>query len=298
MNVDDIFHRRTPRSGDTSKDSQKPTDKTVPSVDLPSPKSSTTNSKPGVRNSSIQLELRNGDPRAIRETAGNALIKVAEALSPDLTIEGKGEIRNFIDRTSRGYVGSLPMACRGDRCIFMSACPLSSAGAAFPIGLRCPAEDTIMAIWVTKHLKILGIENVDDPNHSFDMDLLYELAGQELIRWRCSVHLSDDPGLISNEQVGATPQGEPIFADVINPVLEIMEKAGKNVAKIRDALVATRKGQIAAGHDTLDPTQRAAELREKATKLQERRLKAKENVVEAEYTVKEDETGPTGPTDT
>jgi hypothetical protein len=91
---------------------------------------------------------------------------------------------------------------------------------------------------------------------------------------------------VSREQVGGTVQGEPIFADVINPVLEIMEKAGKNVAKIREALVATRKAQLTAGQDLTDPTQRAAELKAKAEAVKKKRL---ENLKNAEYEVKEDD---------
>jgi hypothetical protein len=230
-------------------------------------------------------DLRRGGQRNIREAAANNLISVAQR-TKDLPEKSKNIIRDFIDRSSRGFVGSIPMLCDGPQCPFLSACPLASAGADLPLKERCPVEDSIVATWVSKHLEALGIEDVDDPAFSFDMDMLYELAGQELIRWRCSVHLSDDPKLVSREQVGGTVQGEPIFADVINPVLEIMEKAGKNVAKIREALVATRKAQLTAGQDLTDPTQRAAELKAKAEAVKKKRL---ENLKNAEYEVKEDD---------
>ena len=121
------------------------------------------------------------------------------------------------------------------------------------------------------------------------MDMLYELAGQELIRWRCSVHLSDDPALVSNQQVGATQQGDPIFGDVINPVLDVMERSGKNISKIREALVATREAQIRAGQLASDPTERAANLREKANEMFRKRREANEAVKDAEFSVNEAE---------
>jgi hypothetical protein len=110
-----------------------------------------------------------------------------------------------------------------------------------------------------------------------------------LIKWRCSVHLSDDPRLVSNQQVGATQQGEPIFGDVINPVLDVMERAGRNIAKIREALVATREAQIKAGQVAVDPSQRAAEQREKAAKIIQDRLaeaRGTKDLKDAEFKVK------------
>lgn len=230
------------------------------------------------------LDLKSGDLSNIKNIVVNNLANIAkEENGRALSDEGMQVLSLFIENTTRGYVGSLGMLCKGASCPFISACPLNKIQSKLPIGKICPVENSIVTMWINKHLKALGIENPDDPVHSFDMDMLYELAGQELIRWRCSVHLSDNPKLVSNQQVGATQQGEPLFADVINPVLDVMERAGKNIAKIREALVATRQAQVKAGQVTTDPTQRAAELREKATKLARERLKSQEKIKDAEF---------------
>lgn len=152
---------------------------------------------------------------------------------------------------------------------------------------NCPVEDTIINLWVSKHLQSLGITDIDDPAHSFDMDMLYELAGQELIRWRCSVHLSDSPALVENKVTGYSMNGDAIFEDVINPVLDVMERAGRNIAKIREALVATRESQLRIGQTMADPTQKAAALREKAKQIAAQRRNAAETIKEAEFNVKE-----------
>lgn len=236
---------------------------------------------------STPSQIKPGDLKNIKKKVVNDLIRVAEGDGEKLTDAAISSLSHYIDSTTRGYVGSLGMICRGKSCPFISSCPLNNIGASLPIGAKCPVENAMITMWLNKHLKALGIEDPSDPIHSFDMDMLYELAGQELIRWRCSVHLSDDPRLVSNQQVGATQQGEPIFADVINPVLDVMERSGKNISKIREALVATREAQIKAGQLASDPTERASELKKKASELIEKRRRAKEQTKDAEFKVKD-----------
>jgi hypothetical protein len=268
-------------------DSQPEMEPTVPSVELPLDVSSKTNSVDPKKTSFTPSVVKPGDLKSIKNIVVNNLIQVAETKSnKPLSLQGREALSHYIDSASRGYVGSLGMICKGPNCPFISDCPLNNIGSSLPIGDKCPVENSMVTMWLNKHLKALGIEDPNDPIHSFDMDMLYELAGQELIRWRCSVHLSDDPRLVSNQQVGATQQGEPIFADVINPVLEVMEKAGKNISKIREALVATREAQIKAGQLATDPTERAAELKKKANEFIEKRRRANEKTKDAEFEVK------------
>jgi hypothetical protein len=142
-------------------------------------------------------------------------------------------------------------------------------------------------MWVNKHLHALGIENIDAPENSFDMDMLYELAGQELIRWRCGAYLAKNPNIVENKLIAETIQGTPIFADVMNPVIDAMERAGKNVAKIRDALLATRKAQITAGQVAIDATQKAAELRKKAAEINKMRRELNSGLLkQGQFTIK------------
>ena len=272
-------------------DSPPETETTAPSVEQPSDGSSKTSS-PAVRTTSSALSgVKPGDLKSIKNIVVNNLVRVAEEKNEQpISLEGRQALSHYIDGVTRGYVGSLGMVCKGPMCPFISDCPLNNIGSKLPIGDKCPVENAMVTMWLNKHLKALGIDDPTDPIHSFDMDMLYELAGQELIRWRCSVHLSDDPRLVSNQQVGATQQGEPIFGDVINPVLDVMEKAGKNISKIRVALVATREAQIKAGQLASDPTERAADLKKKANELISKRRKAnEEKTKDAEFKVTTDE---------
>lgn len=279
----------------SGQDSQPKTDNTVHSQEPLSSGSSSLNTKNEAKSSLDLLALKSGDPKHTKTAISSALVDYAQKDGKQLKEEQKALLRNFVDMNTKGFVASMSMKCEGKKCPFLSACVLNQVGATLPIGQPCPLEQTIIVTWVTKHLKALGIEDIDDPAHSFDMDMLYELAGQELIRWRCSVHLSDDPRLVSNKMVGGTMHGEPIFADVINPVLQVMESAGKNISAIRNALVATRESQLKAGQIASDPTQRAAELREAAHKiaaarrqeLETRRINS-EKIVEADFKVKDE----------
>ena len=269
-------------STESGKDFQGRTEEDVNLAEQQLEESSTKNSKNIERSSHMPSLAKPGDLKSIKKAVLNNLVNVAEQGETSLTEGQVQQLSHYIDSTTRGYVGSLGMMCKGESCPFISSCPLNNVGSKLPIGQKCPVENSMVTMWLNKHLKALGIEDPTDPIHSFDMDMLYELAGQELIRWRCSVHLSDDPRLVSNQQVGATQQGEPIFADVINPVLDVMEKAGKNISKIRQALVATREAQIKAGQLASDPTERAAELKKKATELIEARRRANEQIKDAE----------------
>lgn len=266
----------------SGQDSQRKTEESVPSPEQPSNGSLEKSDISAETTLSSLSPPRLGDPRLTKKEAVSSLVKVAEGGDRKISAEGKQFLNDFINTASRGFVGSMAMTCKGVACPFLSACPLNKIGAQLPVNSPCPVEYAMVSTWVTKHLDALGIKDVDDPAHSFDMDMLYELAGQELIRWRCSVHLANDPRLVSNQQVSATTQGEPIFADVINPVLDVMERSGRNIAKIRDALVATREAQVKAGQNAADPSTRAADLRVRGIQIAEANRKKLEIIREQE----------------
>lgn len=265
------------------------TDPTVPVPVQPSVESSKPNSSPMARTSLPELKPALGGPK---EAIGNVelgLVDVARKLqNTDLTDGNISALRKFIDRNSRGFIGSLPMVCRGGSCPFLSICVLHEQGLQLPVGSKCPLEESLGYLYVNKHLKALGIEDIDSPENSFDMDMLYELAGQELIRWRCGVLLSKNPDLTIEQQSGETLSGEPLFIEIMNPVIEIMDKAGRSIGKIREALVATRRAQVVAGQVAMDASQRSAELKEKAMSISKARANAaREKVKDVEFTVKD-----------
>ena len=273
-----------------------PTDPTAHLPEQPSNNSSSNAIEPTRTPSFLPSIPEGGTLRSIVDKGEALLVNVAEATTnKKISKESREIIRTFLDQTSRGHVGALSMVCMGQKCAFISACPLNMAGSELPVSKKCPVEHIIVQSWVDKHLTALGIKDVYSPENSFDMDMLYELAGQQLLLWRCSVHLSDTPDLVSTQLVGATDAGEPLFQDVINPVLDIMDRCGKNVNKLRDALLATRKAQIQAGKDVSDPSKTIAELREKANRKIDARLREErghaERLLDVDFEIKENDDG-------
>lgn len=269
---------------------KKRTAETVQSLSQPSEESSSSNLPvPQGKALSEQLPAVYGGPSEAKDLAKNNLINVGKKLSPEMTEESVNILTSFVDKVSKGPGSALPMRCRGEKCTFLNVCPLYAAKVSLPIGHKCPVEENIVVLWVNKHLMSLGIENIDNPENSFDMDMLYELATQELIRYRCGAILSERPDLVENKKVGESFSGSSIFADVIHPALEIMEKSGKNVSRLREALLATRRAQLRVGEVVVDATQKASDLRQQALEISRNRLKKAEDIKSAEFRVIEEE---------
>lgn len=194
----------------------------------------------------------------------------------------QGEVYNLQVDIDHTYIGNR---------ILTHNCTLHENKVPLPVGSKCPLELVLVSYWVNKHLKALNIVDIDNPENSFDMDMLYELATQELLRYRCGAYLSKNPEIVENKMVGESFNGTPIFADVMNPVMEAMEKAGRNISKIRDALLATRKAQVTAGQIILDTTERSAQLRERAKQLSKSRLSKDiddNSIKEADFKIKDE----------
>lgn len=262
----------------------------VPSVEQPSGGPTRSIIKPVGTNSSNKLPVVDGRSRRYKESLKSALVDyVQEESDADISPESVEILHRFVENSSRGFVSTIPMKCQGEGCSYLSVCPLYAAGSVLPVGKACPVEQWIAAANISKHLESLGIDDVTDPAHSFDMDMLCEMAGLELIRWRCGAQLAERPQLTISQVVNVTDEGEEIFQEVANPVIDIMDRTGKSINKLRDALVATRKAQIEAGKNVMDSTQKASDLREKANELimkrrQEAELRKKENIIKIEGT--------------
>ena len=230
---------------------------------------------------------------------GGALDRIAESAADYLedctdkskiTEQGRAIIRNFTIQMARGFVNAMPMLCRGKNCPFIKFCPLEQAKAPLPVGHACPVEMSMVQVWVNKHLIALGIKDVNEPQNSFDLDMLYEIAATELIRWRAAAHLSLNPPVVVESQIAATVQGDPIYGETISPALEIIELNTRLANRLKEALVATRKSQLEAGREMGDPSKKTSELVAKARKKAQQRLSlSREDIKDAEFQVKEKE---------
>lgn len=257
----------TPENSSFSNDSDRSTDLTAHSQEQ-QPKTSSSKNTNGTPHSLIKLKEE-----------GGSLDKLISNAAEILGDRDSAIITGFLKRNSRGFVGALPLICKGEACPFLSACPLYEAKKELPIGARCPVESTLVQLWVNKHLEALGIDDYDSPEYSFDMDILYELAAHELIRWRLAGHLSEEGSLIEEVHVGDTDSGEPLFEKVINPILDELQKHTKIALRLKEALLATRQAKSSAGKVSSDPTKKAAELMKRIYNM----LEQKERIHDAEY---------------
>jgi hypothetical protein len=190
---------------------------------------------------------------------------------------------DFMDSTRFGHTASLPMKCQGGSCPFLNICPLNRANMELPVGKSCPVEQAIMAQWVSNTMNALGI-NPNNPEDSVDINMVFELAGMELIRYRSAWHLSISPELVEERIVGYSPQGDPIYDEKPKMPLLIMEKYAKVIGKLRDQLLATRRSQAQVGKISGDLSVRAANMQAKAREIAEKR---RGKVQDADFKVKD-----------
>lgn len=266
MSADHIYKNNIHQSGSGSQGSPKEMGQGAPSVEPVLKESSTPSTKPEDKSSSALSDLRPGVPGNITVQGTNKLIAYLKGVRGiEVTPEQAAKLQTAVYGLGKGYASTLPAKCKGQQCPLIESCPIyrTLGSSALPIGSPCPVEMTIIDQWINKHLPALGIEDPDAPEHSFDMDLIHELAGQALIQWRCSALLSEDQAMMEERQVSGGEMNDKIFQVVINPALEIMERAGRNIGKIRDALVATREAQIKAGKDASDGSQKAASAKDR-----------------------------------
>ena len=270
----------TPTNTSGSTGSPKETGEDAPSPEQLQDPFSVGSSTPTQSTSYPALVVKGGSISDITAAVAKDVAKGSPVATQEATLA-------FFQRNVHGFVGGLAMRCQGQRCPILDVCPLHETGQALPLKKPCPFEAGIVQTWVNKHLMSLGIDDFAAPENSFDIDLLYELAAHELIKWKAAHHLSKKGNIIDDRQVAANMQGDAIFAEVISPALEILDTHNRITMKIRDSLLATRKSQIQAGRDMGDPSKKAADLAGKARAKALERLGRGERIQDAEFDVKD-----------
>ena len=225
-------------------------------------------------NTSVDLQL-----------PSNALVAFAKEAGVEIPKEKYNIIENFMDRAKHGHQAALPMICRAN-CPFLGMCPLEEAGLALPIGKKCPAEKALIHQWVAKTITALNIDP-NDPEYAVDIDMVYELAGVELLRMRAGHHMSTEPSLVEEKIVGYSPQGQPIYDEKPKVALLILEKYSRVVGKLREQLLATRKSQAQVGQLAGDISIRTANIMARA-KLIAKERRGGGSIQDIDFEVKED----------
>ena len=230
--------------------------------------------------------------KAIKPVLANinesSLIKLAESAGVTVPKEKYGVIEHFMVRAQHGHQAALPMKCKENLCPFIGMCPLEQAKLDLPTGKDCPVEQALIQMWVNKTMDALNIDPTD-PEFSVDVDMVYELAGMELLRMRAGHHMSTDPALVEEKIVGYSPQGQPIYDEKPKIALLILEKYSKVVNKLREQLLATRKSQAQAGQLAGDVSVRTANIMARAKKIAEAR-RAGGSIHDADFIEVKDET--------
>jgi len=222
----------------------------------------------------------------------SSLIKLSESAGVTVPKEKYEVIEHFMARAQYGHQAALPMKCKGKSCPFIGMCPLEEAKLDLPNGKDCPVEQALIQMWVNKTIGALNIDPMD-PEFAVDVDMIYELAGMELLRMRAGHHMATDPALVEEKIVGYSPQGQPIYDEKPKIALLILEKYSKVVNKLREQLLATRKSQAQAGQLAGDVSVRTANIMARAKKIAEARRSGGSiqdaTFVEVENEVKSDE---------
>lgn len=208
----------------------------------------------------------------------NPLTRLANEVGALIPVEKLSIIDKFMERAKYGHQASLPLICKGVACPFLRMCPLYQIEAKLPLEKACPVEGALIEQWVQRTIKALNIDPAND-EYAVDMDMIYELAGMELIRMRAGYHLSIDGSLVEEKIVGYSPQGDPIYDEKPRVSLLILEKYSKVISKLREQLLATRKAQAQVGQISSDPSVRTANIMAKAKALIEKRQQKNDNNV-------------------
>lgn len=216
----------------------------------------------------------------------NPLVTAVSAAGMNPTAEQIKVLDTFMDRAAQGHQSALPMRCQGMNCPLLNICPLHKAKMELPIKQPCPVEESVMAQWVGIHMSALDIDP-SDPANAVDVNMVFELAGLEMLRYRAAWHLSVEPTLVEERIVGYSPQGEPIYDERPRMALLILEKYAKVIGKIREQLLATRRAQAQVGRVNTDVSVRGANMLTKAREIAERRRQGGK-IEDADYSVQDD----------
>jgi len=177
----------------------------------------------------------------------------------------------------------LPKICNGDLCENRDYCPFYKNNVA-PVGEYCPIEALLIAklkYALTKDLEV-------SPGNTSEEILLNDLIELQLYDiWRLN-----GPILMKNillkQPVSIDPKSKTImYADVVNPLLEVKMKFQEKKAKILNEFLATRKSKFMTKRgELIDPSVAMAKILSRAESSEKEKIisedKFKEIALEAE----------------
>jgi len=180
-----------------------------------------------------------------------------------------------------GVNNTLPLICKNDDCSFTPMCIFYKMGIA-PEGEACADEIMYLDAMIPQLIKDMTV----DMENYLEVSMVQEYAGALLDKRRAERMIAIE-GDVKEVPMSVIQQtGTVVYVDQITPYVDIKEKASKKLAILRRELLATREQRAKYKMtDTVDPSTKASELREKfleiTTREQEDTKQEKKSLDEA-----------------
>lgn len=204
-----------------------------------------------------ELQKENSDLYTFQKCIENTGIYLSQAQ--------KESLEKYSQALSNGSALSIVMTCKGTDCPIYNACPLALSNIPLPLNSKCPVETYQINKLIATHCAALDIDPTT-PMGALEMLQVLEIARAEVLEYRASAALAENPKLVRTSLISVELDGTKIYEDRIVPEVEILERWFKIKTKLRTELLATRQSQATAGKSYADKSKEASEI---AAKLEE-----------------------------
>lgn len=207
-------------------------------------------------------------PKGLDIDAPNQVVLDIGDYAPNLrlTDQEKAFIGKSMTRMATGLNATVPISCNGERCPFVTNCPLAQIKK-LPIGCACPIESSLMDQYTREYIKEYNV----DINSITERMTMTQLAAIHIIEMRATWAMSRKghdtlgPGLYE-QAISVDNEGVEILQLQEHPAWNILDRAWKYREKILTSLVGTRrekykKASALKETSNIDTATRAAELK-------------------------------------
>ena len=187
-------------------------------------------------------------------------------------------------RIKTGMVTSIPMICKGDKCVFKDTCKLYLDGDN-PLDKPCPYEMGMVKTLMADYVEALDV----DINDIVEYSQIRDLVNLEIQDLRASKYLAKE-SFITENVVGISAEGEPIFKKELHLAVELSDKVSKKKNQLFKQLVATREAKIKAkaiDYQTTASLSNVMDSFRKAVKAQEDEKKRLLGIVDVDDYIQE-----------
>jgi hypothetical protein len=168
----------------------------------------------------------------------------------ELPIEVADRLRRRMLHQTMGLTVHGPIVCKGSECYYRETCDLYKAGQA-PVGRECMLEVILITNWERTYMDSLDI----DPLDSASMLAVQDLIANRLLMRRIWLILNHDHPDLMLTQDNVGPGGVVYSTKEVHPLLSILNRCERQVQRIQEDLVATRKAKLAAQEKERDKSE-------------------------------------------